>query len=92
METSGIEVFMKKILTENYFEVDQWQFGKYVRVLRKSDVHLYSFGIVDMDRQKLFVKNVASIEPGIDLALKKHRAHAKIAVIPGGPYILADLD
>lgn len=90
-ETSDIDLFMKDIYREDYFVVDQWQFEEFAKVLRKVDVYFYSDGIVGEDKDRIFTTPIDSVEKGIELALERHGQNAKIAVIPKGPYILAEL-
>lgn len=89
-ETTDIDVFMQNILRDDYFVVDQWQLEEYAKVLRKAEVYLFCKGIIAADRENIFATPIKSIEDGIALALKKHGENARVAVIPKGPYILAE--
>jgi nickel-dependent lactate racemase len=91
-ETRDIDLFMQNILKEDYFIVDQWQFEELAKVLRKVNVYLFSKGISKADKDKMLTKVIDSVEEGIDMALERHGKNAKIAVIPKGPYILADVE
>ena len=90
-ETRDMEVFMTNILRDDYFVIDQWQFEEFAKVLRKAEVYLFSSGITKNDQSKMLVTHVESVEAGINMALQKHGQDAKIAVIPRGPYVLAEL-
>ncbi|MBD3288039.1 nickel-dependent lactate racemase [candidate division KSB1 bacterium] len=90
-EVKDLDQFMTDIYRDDYFVIDQWQFEKLVNVLKKVDVLMYTECISDIDKEHLPVKNIASVEAGIKMALQKHGKNAKIAVIPKGPYILANL-
>ena len=90
-ETRDMEVFMTNILRDDYFVIDQWQFEEFAKVLRKAEVYLFSSGINKNDQSKMLVTHVESVEAGINMALQKHGQDAKIAVIPRGPYVLAEL-
>ncbi|MDZ7331239.1 MAG: nickel-dependent lactate racemase [candidate division KSB1 bacterium] len=89
-ETEDVEVFMHNILKDDYFVVDQWQFEEYAKVLRKAEVYLFSAGISAEDKTKIFATPISSVEEGVKMALAKHGSSAAIAVIPKGPYILAN--
>jgi nickel-dependent lactate racemase len=90
-ETKDIELFMQNILREDYFIVDQWQFEEFAKVLRKVDVYLFGEGISKADNDKMLTRAIDSVETGIEMALERHGENASIAVIPKGPYILANV-
>jgi len=90
-ETEDMDRFMQNILRDDYFVIDQWQFEEFAKVLRKTDVCLFSEGIPAEDKRRLPATVVDSVEDGIELALERHGDNARIAVIPKGPYILAEL-
>ncbi|MFZ5517890.1 MAG: nickel-dependent lactate racemase [Candidatus Zhuqueibacterota bacterium] len=90
-ETTDMEAFMKNILRDDYFVVDQWQFEELAKVLRKADVMLYATGVSQPDCERMIPTCIDSVEEGIAQALRRHGADASIVVIPKGPYILAQL-
>ncbi|MBL7094789.1 nickel-dependent lactate racemase [candidate division KSB1 bacterium] len=90
-ETEDMDVFRKNMIRDDYFVVDQWQFEELAKVLKKADVYLYSTGLSGEDIPKSLLTIVESVEAGIEMALKKYGENAKIAVIPKGPYVLAEV-
>jgi len=90
-ETTDIDLFMQNIYRDDYFVVDQWQLEELAKVLRKVDVYLFSEGISRQDKDKMLTTAIDSVEEGIEMALNRHGDDATIAVIPKGPYILADV-
>jgi nickel-dependent lactate racemase len=90
-ETKDIDIFMQNIFRDDYFVVDQWQFEEFAKVLRKVDVYLYSEGVPKEDKDNMLVTPIDSVEDGIEMALDRHEENARIAVIPKGPYILAEV-
>ena len=84
--------FMEDIYSDDYFVVDQWQFEELVKVLRKAKVYLYAEGVKQADEPKVPVIRVMSVEEGIERALRQYGEDASIAVIPRGPYILAEIE
>ncbi len=90
-ETSDIDVFMQNLFRDDFFVIDQWQFEEFAKVIRKVDVYLFSEGISKADQDKMLTTTVDSVEEGIEMALDRHGDNAKIAVIPKGPYILAEV-
>ena len=91
-ETNDINVFMNNIIRDDYFVVDQWQLEEFAKVLRKVEVYLYATGIRDQDHNRALWTPIDSVEAGIKLALEKHGKNATIAVIPRGPYVLANIE
>ncbi len=91
-QTTDIDLFMKNILRDDYFVVDQWQFEELAKVLKKAHVKLYSSGIKKNDISPNLLQQISSMEAGIDLALAKYGNEATIAVIPKGPYVLAGVN
>lgn len=91
-ETTDIDLFMQNIYRDDYFVIDQWQFEEFAKALRKVDVYLYSQGVAKEDRDRMLTTSIHSVEEGIAMALEQHGESAKIAVIPRGPYILAECE
>ena len=89
--TMDTEDFMQKITEGGMFVIDQWQFEEFAKVRRKADVMIYSENLSQKDIHPNVATIIPSIESGIESALKKHGTDAKIAVIPRGPYVLAEL-
>ena len=91
-EYYDMDRFLARILHTDEGMVNQWQYEELGKVLRKSRVLLYSEGISSPDRENLPVSLISSIEEWINRALEQYGSDASIAVIPKGPYILAELD
>ena len=68
-----------------------WQLHQQERVLKCAEVLNYSEGMSHDLQRQFFVTPLASVEEGVAMALAKHGAEARIAVIPEGPYVLACL-
>ncbi len=91
LETEKIDDFLADIRKPGYYILDQWEFQKFCTVLAKHEVWLYSEGIDHETQGKLFVTPLDSIEDGIARVLQRFGNDAKIAVIPEGPYVTAQL-
>jgi lactate racemase len=70
-------------------EVDQWQLEKLAMVTRKLDLLYYVPGIPPADRETLWGQTYDSPGAAIKALLDTLDAGARIAVIPEGPYVLA---
>ena len=88
-EHENLDVFMERIMGEDYFEMDQWQLEELAKVRRKATVKMVSDGLPAETINKLFVESATSIESAVADSLEDYGPDAKIAVIPKGPYVLA---
>ena len=91
LETETIDEFLENVKKPGYLVLDQWQFQKFCRVLKKHEVWLYSDGIDFETLKKLFVTPLESVEDGIGKIKTRFGEDARIAVIPEGPYVYADI-
>ncbi len=91
-ENDSIESFMQRILGQDYFVMDQWQLEKLGHVLRKAQVKVVSDGLPSEVINRLFVQSAPTVEQAVQDALQQHGDEATIAVIPKGPYVLAQVE
>jgi nickel-dependent lactate racemase len=90
-ENPSLEVFVERILGKDYFVMDQWQLEELAKVRRKAKVKVVSDGLPPQTLNRLFVEAAESIESAVDASLAEYGTSAKIAVIPKGPYVLAQV-
>ena len=90
-ENSSLESFVQRILGKDYFVMDQWQLEELAKVCRKAKVKIVSNGLPAETLNKLFVEAAASIEQAVADSLVEYGPQAKLAVIPKGPYVLAQV-
>jgi nickel-dependent lactate racemase len=90
-ENETLEVFVEKILGKDYFVLDQWQLEELAKVRRKAKVKVVSHGLPSESLDKLFVESAPSVEQAVADSLAEYGPDAKIAVIPKGPYVLAQV-
>jgi nickel-dependent lactate racemase len=91
-ENPTLEGFMQRILAKEYFMMDQWQVEELAKAKRHAQVKVVSDGLPPETLRRLFVEPAASVEAAIADSLADHGPDATIAVIPKGPYVLAELD
>ena len=84
--------FMDRILNTDYFVTDQWQLEEQAKVLRKAKVKVVTDGLDAKTLRRLFVEPAASVEAAIADCLTEYGPNATIAVIPKGPYVIAQVD
>ena len=90
-ENASLEVFVERILGQDYFVMDQWQLEELAKVRRKAKVKIVSDGIPAATLNGLFVEAAATVEQAVAESLAEYGPLAKIAVIPKGPYVLAQV-
>lgn len=90
-EHASLEAFVTRILDKDYFVMDQWQLEELAKVRRKAKVKVVTHGLSAEVLAGLFVEPAASVEQAVAESLAEYGAGAKIAVIPKGPYVLAQL-
>jgi lactate racemase len=90
-ENPSLEVFVERILGKDYFVMDQWQLEELAKVRRKAKVKVVSDGLSANTLNGLFVEAAPSIEQAVADSLAEYGPTAKIAVIPKGPYVLAQV-
>ena len=91
-ENSDLESFVERITGTDYFVMDQWQLEELAKVRRKAKVKLISDGLPAETINRLFVESAATVEEAVSDSLEEYGEDARIAVIPKGPYVLAQLD
>ncbi|MCP3693352.1 MAG: nickel-dependent lactate racemase, partial [Planctomycetaceae bacterium] len=88
-ENADLESFVDRILNTDYFVMDQWQLEELAKVRRKAKVKIVSDGLPADTINRLFVESAPSVEQAVADSLEEYGAQASIAVIPKGPYVLA---
>lgn len=81
-----------EIISEKQFVIDQWQFEKFAQAARKADIILVADGLKPEIKNRLHVKWADTVEQAVAMALKTHGENSRLAVIPKGPYILAQVE
>ncbi len=91
-KTDDLTAFVQGLYNPANFVIDQWQLEELAKVARKADIYFYTDGIPYHQRAKLFVHPLKTAQEGIQEILDRYGAEAQIAVIPEGPYVLAQLE
>jgi nickel-dependent lactate racemase len=89
-ENATLEGFVDRITNTDYFVMDQWQLEELAKVRRKARVKVVSDGLPAATLSKLFVEPSPTVEQAVAESLAEYGAEAQIAVIPKGPYVLAE--
>ena len=91
LNTPSAEAFLTKLEDPAFFAIDQWQLQELCKVLQKAKVMLFSEGMDSRHQGRLLMDLVPSVEAGLQQALTRHGAGARVAVVPKGPYVLTRL-
>ena len=91
-KTDDLTAFVQGLYNPANFVIDQWQLEELAKVARKADIYFYTDGIPYHQRAKLFVQPLKQAQEGITEILNQYGEDAQIAVIPEGPYVLAQLE
>ncbi|MEW6235755.1 MAG: nickel-dependent lactate racemase [Candidatus Omnitrophota bacterium] len=83
--------FYRLTVGPDYVAKDQWMIQELVNGLHRCELLYYTEGISDEDLRDFLVTPIPSVEDGIQRALARHGAGAKILVIPEGPYVMPRL-
>jgi nickel-dependent lactate racemase len=90
-ENASLESFVQRILGKDYFVMDQWQLEELAKVRRKAKVKIVSDGLSPEVLKQLFVEAAPTVESAVAASLNEYGPAAKMAVIPKGPYVLAQV-
>ena len=90
-ENPSLDVFMQRIMGKDYFVMDQWQLEELAKVRRKARVKIVSDGLPAETINGLFVEAAPSVEQALSESLDEYGPSADVAVIPKGPYVLAQV-
>ena len=90
-ENATLDAFMDRILHTDYFVMDQWQLEELAKVRRKAKVKVVTDGLPPETLKRLFVEPAPSVEAAVADSLAEYGPEASIAVIPKGPYVLAEV-
>lgn len=91
VDNPSIDVFMERILGKDYFVMDQWQLEELAKVLRRAKVKIVTDGLPPETIESMFVESAPSVEQAVAESLEEYGSDATIAVIPKGPYVLAQV-
>jgi nickel-dependent lactate racemase len=73
------------------FVMDHWQLEELAKVRRQAKVRMVSDGLPPEKLRRMFVEPAQSVEAAVADALGEYGPRATVAVIPKGPYVLAEL-
>ncbi len=91
-ETSDLNKFMQDIFKEGFFVIDQWQLEEHAKAARKAHIILVSDGLTRKQKEEMHVSWAPTVEDALTVAFSRHGDDANVAVIPKGPYILAEIE
>jgi nickel-dependent lactate racemase len=90
-DNPSLDVFVERILGKEYFAMDQWQLEELAKVRRKARIKIVSDGLSAATLDSLFVECAPTVEQAVADSLADYGPTATLAVIPKGPYVLAQV-
>jgi nickel-dependent lactate racemase len=87
-----LDGFMERIQDPDYFVPDQWQLEEFAKVRRKARIKVVTGGLESAAVRRLFAEPAPSVEQAVAESLAEYGPAAKIAVIPKGPYVIAEVE
>ena len=91
-ENPTLEGFKKRIMTTDYFVMDQWQLEELAKVCAHCKVKVFTKGIAPDVLRSCHVEPTESVEGAIAEAIAEYGPGTRIGVIPKGPYVLPYLE
>jgi len=88
---ASLDDFMEQIRCDRYFKMDQWQLEEFARVHRHARICVVSDGLDEASLRRMYVDTASTVEAAVAAAVQRHGPKAAIAVIPKGPYVLAEV-
>jgi nickel-dependent lactate racemase len=79
---------MTLLTTPGFFCIDQWMVQHLDQVLRQVSLVVVSAGLDGEALRGLPLGRAGRVEDALAAALRRHGPHARVAVIPEGPYVL----
>ncbi len=86
-----IESFVDAIIKDEFFVLNQWQMEELAKALRKGRVKFYSEALSAETLRRFYVEPVASLATAVEESIAEYGPNASVAVLPEGPYVLAEL-
>ncbi|HOA51892.1 MAG TPA: nickel-dependent lactate racemase [Thermogutta sp.] len=90
-ENSSLDEFLDRITKGDYFRMDQWQLEEMAKVRRKARIVVVTGGLTSDQLSRLFVESAPTVEDAVADCLRRYGPQATIAVMPKGPYLVADV-
>ena len=81
-----------RLLEPGFFRPDQWMAHHLTHVLEEAEVLCYAGNLEPATVDSLLVRSAPSVQDALAGALRRHGPGASVAVIPDGPYVLAEAE
>jgi nickel-dependent lactate racemase len=87
-DNPDLRVFKQRILGKDYFVMDQWQLEELAKVVEHCRVKVVTHGLPPQTLRRCHVEPAPTVEQAVADCLAQYGPHARVAVIPKGPYVL----
>lgn len=89
---ASIDDFMHAICSGDFFVVNQWQMEELAKALKKGKVKVVTRGMKPEELRQYYLEPIESVEQAVAEAIDEYGPETRIAVLPDGPYVLAELN
>ncbi|MEM7042298.1 MAG: nickel-dependent lactate racemase [Pseudomonadota bacterium] len=83
----GPDGFFEAISKKRFADIDEWQSQMQLKPMRRGQIHLYTEGLSDTDRDLTGVETAEDLRLAIETSLASS-GERKLAIIPEGPYVI----
>lgn len=83
----GTDGFLQSILPKSHAAIDEWQTEMQLKPMRVGNIHLFSEGLSEADRQLTGIDHMGDPSEAIRNIVEQS-GDSRIAVIPEGPYVI----
>ena len=83
----GPNGFLDSIMAKRHADIDEWQTEMQLKSMRAGNVHLFTDGLSDDDRQLTGINVIRSVADAVSASVARS-GDQRVAVIPEGPYVV----
>ena len=90
-QAGSFQGLRERISSAGTWLIDQWNAQMMLRASEKARLLFYTDGVSRQKLGRCLVEPLGSVEQGVEIGLDLFGPHASVAVIPEGPYVIAEL-
>jgi nickel-dependent lactate racemase len=90
-ENRNLDEFLAKIQAD-YFVMDQWQLEEMAKAVRRAKIRVVTEGLPAAVLNRYFVTAHGTFDDAFAAAVSDHGLQATVAVVPKGPYVVAEVE
>lgn len=91
-ELDSPQEFLDELMDADYRQLDQWMVQDMCNMLLLTDeILVYTENLSDDQIRNALMEPIPSLDAGLERAFEKHGPGARVAVMPQGPYLIAEV-